>query len=464
AQCAQLDEANRAWQQYHQTQLDTFKNTLQEHLPMNDIFTLDQAAQQILNQIINERQDFNEQYEALEKQNEDLRSESTTNLETIKDSYVNAIDELNKELNSMKEQYEQANSKFPHLDNDALNVSCSVLKIEPSDLPQKSFQEIPLQSSAPLDNQESEEIRQLRQTLVLLTSQLDETNRAWQQYQQTQLNILRNQFQHCLSIDFDNSFDDIAQQIADQVTREREEFNEKCQTLEKQNEDLRSEFTNNMESIRESYVNTVNELNQELLVMKKQCGECDIQNQLLTDELEKRPVRNNEESVEPNIEKVSLNVLKQPFEEVPIHMSGAEDAELGQLRETVALLTAQCAQLDEANRAWQQYHQTQVQDFRSKLRDYFSLNENISLDYAAELIIEQISKEREAFNEKYETLEKVKENLELKSGTNLEAIKESYVNAIEELNQELVVTKSRCEQLDAEKQRLSDELERRTTE
>ncbi|CAF5157223.1 unnamed protein product, partial [Rotaria magnacalcarata] len=138
---------------------------------MNDIFTLDQAAQQILNQIINERQDFNQQYEALEKQNEDLRSESTTNLETIKDSYVNAIDELNKELNTMKEQYEQAN----------------ILKIEPSDLPQKSLQEIPVQSSAPLDNQESEEIRQLRQTLVLLTSQLDETNRAWQQYQQTQL-------------------------------------------------------------------------------------------------------------------------------------------------------------------------------------------------------------------------------------------------------------------------------------
>ncbi|CAF5166899.1 unnamed protein product, partial [Rotaria magnacalcarata] len=122
----------------------------------------------------------------------------------------------------------------PHLDNDALNVSCSVLKIDSSDLSQKSFQEIPLQSSAPLDNQESEEIRQLRQTLVLVTSQLDETNRAWQQYQQTQLNILRNQFEHCLSIDFDNSFDDIAQQIADQVTREREEFNEKCQTLEKQ--------------------------------------------------------------------------------------------------------------------------------------------------------------------------------------------------------------------------------------
>ena len=55
-----------------------------------------------------------------------------------------------------------------------------------------------------------------------------------------------------------------------------------------------------MESIRESYVNTVNELNQELLIMKKQCEEYDIQNQLLNNELEKRPVQNNEESVEPN--------------------------------------------------------------------------------------------------------------------------------------------------------------------
>ena len=56
-----------------------------------------------------------------------------------------------------------------------------------------------------------------------------------------------------------------------------------------------------MESIRESYVNTVNELNQELLILKKQCEEYDTQNQVLTDELEKRPAPINEESVEPNI-------------------------------------------------------------------------------------------------------------------------------------------------------------------
>ncbi|CAF4574639.1 unnamed protein product, partial [Rotaria magnacalcarata] len=85
---------------------------------MNDIFTLDQAAQQILNQIINERQDFNEQYEALEKQNEDLRSESTTNLDTIKDSYANTIDELNEELVVTKSRCEQLDAEKQRLSDE----------------------------------------------------------------------------------------------------------------------------------------------------------------------------------------------------------------------------------------------------------------------------------------------------------------------------------------------------------
>jgi predicted negative regulator of RcsB-dependent stress response len=79
----------------------------------------------------------------------------------------------------------------------------------------------------------------LRDNLVSLTSQLDETNRAWQQYQQTQLDILRNQLQNCLSIDSNTSFDEIAQQIVAQVTEEREDFDERYGTLEKANADLR---------------------------------------------------------------------------------------------------------------------------------------------------------------------------------------------------------------------------------
>jgi exonuclease VII small subunit len=126
-QCAQLDEANRAWQQYQLIQLDNFRNTIQNYLPIDDDLSLEQAAQQIINQIIKEREDFTEQYRALEKVNDDLRSgkhfmnyrhyclsifysvESATNLETIKESYMNTINELNQELLAMQERSQQTN-------------------------------------------------------------------------------------------------------------------------------------------------------------------------------------------------------------------------------------------------------------------------------------------------------------------------------------------------------------------
>jgi hypothetical protein len=54
-----------------------------------------------------------------------------------------------------------------------------------------------------------------------------------------------------------------------------------------------------MESIRQSYVNTVNELNQELLVMKEQCQQLDVEKQFLNSELEKRLADANQEQVKP---------------------------------------------------------------------------------------------------------------------------------------------------------------------
>lgn len=85
--------------------------------------------------------------------------------------------------------------------------------------------------------------------------------------------------------------------------------------------------------------------------------------------------------------------------------------ELEQLRATVAFLTTQCSQLDEANRAWQQYSHSQIEDFRSKLQDYVTSDNNMSLDSVAQQIIELISKEREEFKIKCETLEKELDNL-----------------------------------------------------
>ncbi|CAF3364647.1 unnamed protein product, partial [Rotaria sp. Silwood2] len=450
SQCAQLNVANQAWIQYQQTQLDTFKNTLLDCLPIDECFTFDQAAQQILNQITKEREEFTKQYQALEKFNNDLQLESATNLQTIKESYINTIDELNKELLSMKEQYEQPD------------------KLVSSNSLQKAFEEIPTKSIQSVDQQEAEEIQQLRENFISLTGQLDETKQAWQQYQQTQVDILRNQLQNCLSLDSNISFDEIAQEIVDQITKEREDFNEKYQVLEKENDNLRSELTNNMESIRESYVNTVNELNQELLIMKKQCEQFDAENQLLTNELEKQSVEIDRDQPKQTIEKVSVDILRQPFEQVRIHTNGMnveeEGNELVQLRENITFLTTQCAQLDEANRAWQLYQEAQLQNFRSKLNDYLSFDENASFDIIAQQIVEQISKEREDFNEQYQAIEKENDNLRSESIGNLETVEETYRSTLHDLNQKLLAMEKRCEELDAEKQVLSNELEKRSVE
>jgi len=69
--------------------------------------------------------------------------------------------------------------------------------------------------------------------------------------------------------------------------------------------------------------------------------------------------------------------------QVPIHTSAPnveqETEEIRQLRDNVVALTARCAQLDEANRSWQQYQQTQSDNFRAKLVDYLPIDENTPL-------------------------------------------------------------------------------------
>jgi len=58
SQCAQLNEANRAWQQFHQAQLENFRNKLQNSLPIENTFSFDQIAQLIsdhIHQLVNER-------------------------------------------------------------------------------------------------------------------------------------------------------------------------------------------------------------------------------------------------------------------------------------------------------------------------------------------------------------------------------------------------------------------------
>jgi chromosome segregation ATPase len=100
------------------------------------------------------------------------------------------------------------------------------------------------------------------------------------------LDNFRTKLHDYVAVDETVSLDDIAQQIVDQATREREDFNERYQALERANNDLQSRA--NTESIQQFYMNTVNELNQELLAMKEAYNELDTEKQVLANELEKQ--------------------------------------------------------------------------------------------------------------------------------------------------------------------------------
>jgi hypothetical protein len=147
-----------------------------------------------------------------------------------------------------------------------------------------------------------------------------------------------------------------------------------------------------------------------------------------------------------------------------------------QLQEQINVLTAQCAQLDEANRAWQVYQQTQIDTFVDKLRAQVTLDSMTSFDQIADMIVNQIQSERDNHTEKYQLLEKV--NSDHRSGNNtslashdtiiftsivesataMEAMQHSYINAINELSEESLGSKEAYAQLEAENQNLKSQL------
>jgi hypothetical protein len=56
--------------------LDNFKTKLVDYLPVDEGTSFDEIAQQIIGQLIKEREDFSERYTELEKVNADLQSGS----------------------------------------------------------------------------------------------------------------------------------------------------------------------------------------------------------------------------------------------------------------------------------------------------------------------------------------------------------------------------------------------------
>lgn len=101
----------------------------------------------------------------------------------------------------------------------------------------------------------------------------------------------------------------------------------------------------------------------------------------------------------------SLSPLISQKQDVPIHQltpvqSSSSPAligedELEQLRTNLLQLTEQCTQLDEANHAWQIYHENQVKIFRDNLQDSIFLDENQNLEQMAHEIRQEFNKLKE---------------------------------------------------------------------
>ena len=355
AQCAQLDQANRAWQSYQQAQADNFRSKLQEYLPIDEDTSFDQIPELIIEQL----------------QKQPVPTEET--LENIRQSYTNTVNELNQELSALKAAYDQLEQRS---NQPAQQSSGNGWDDDWS----QGLKEVPLQtsSSSAGNEQNGDETEQLREDVARLTSQcaqLDEANRAWQSYQQTQKDAFRNTLQDCLAIDDNLSLDQIAQKIMEYINTERAVSDEKYAALQSANSNLQSELTNDLESIKESYTNTVNELNQELDGVKEAYEQLNSEKQSLIAELDKRSIENNHPD------------------------------EVAQLREELAVLTSQYAQLTAANQAWEQFHQTQLGTFRQQMQDHISIDENLALDQIGQHIIDQLTRERSEFTENRQSKE-----------------------------------------------------------
>ena len=380
-QCTQLDQANRAWQQYQLGQLDSFRNKLRDHLPLEENTTFDQAAQLTVDLIDGERRAFQQRLRELENTNEDLRSESAANLETIKQSYINTVDELTQELSVLKEALDQQR-------NDT------------------SFEQIPFSTTNPND-------------------------------------ILRNYLEDYFSIDYNLPLEEIVQQIVEQLR------NERYQNLEKENDNLRSgnsdypssllthsclESMNNLETIRQSHLNTIDELNRELLVLKEQLSNnknnnpsessideelrriLSLSNEASLEEIlssitnllnENNTLKDKQFSLIDNLEGVNQQLINvyQQYEQLSTEKQGESLAEFeyktkflfnlfsdSQVQENFLFLQNQCAQLDDANRAWQQFYDNQLDFLREQLKDYIHFEADSTFNQIIQTIVVQLQK------------------------------------------------------------------------
>ena len=208
-QLKQLDEANQAWQQYQQNQLIL----LRDRLKLTDMDN--SSFEDIVQQIENRFDDLNNQ------------------LIELQDA---------KKIDTEVAELQQGESELQSINTQAIANT----NRQSTETQTEEKAEILIQHVAPAGDENEDELRQLRESLAALTTQrdqLDEANRAWQLYHQTQLDNFKDRLQPSLSFENSLSFDDIAQQLVthiNQLNQEHETISQQLQTAEKLHNDLRS--------------------------------------------------------------------------------------------------------------------------------------------------------------------------------------------------------------------------------
>ena len=290
----------------------------------------------------------------------------------------------------------------------------------------------------------------IEEKLILLQNQymeLDQTNRSWESFYDNQLEILKNEFRAYLPSDEDLTFEQVIQAIGAHLVEQQEHGNDhqlldltkdelellKQQLAESQNNEqllhqkigkLHEESHTLEQQLEEqrfsidSLKNTLELMSNENEVLKQEHSEYHEKNESLADENFNLTQRVNELeasslSSAPQHETLSSSLVEPSqhnaprqahgghFDDVPIHTIAplrsasslnfpSEGEETQRLREDLARLAEQHAQLEEANRAWNLYHQSQLEIFRQQLKDWIPFDEHTSLEQIAQNIVTQL--------------------------------------------------------------------------
>ncbi|CAF1461374.1 unnamed protein product [Adineta steineri] len=428
-QCAQLDEANRAWQQFQQNQLESFRNKLQYSLPIdNNSNSFDEIAQLIVDhikQLVNERDTLiHNNIQTTEKLHNDFESEPINNINIQRQEYIHSI-------------HEQSPSQEISINN--------------------------LTSAPMLMNEHDEEIRKLRENLANLTTQctqLDEANQVLvlqeqldnktNDLEEQQMNdeskqiskgnelefvplnneenvdVLRKEFEDIVSIDYNVSFEGVVRQIVDEMKRERKELDERYEALEKTNYDIRIEADNNMELIRESCLNSIKELNEELLNMKEECNEFERRNKELLLEIETLNNQLNDRSIVVGQHSQSIsNLLEQQNSVVSneeFHDQATSNSDENNLATTPVIFENNPIQIDTIDKQIQteSFYQLWSTDEAEKLSNNYEDDDDRLNEYINEISSLSPTEVSNQLNQQCQQILS-KENLSLTSFPNLES-------------------------------------------